>query len=566
MNSSLSGLLTGYNKEKLQHTDLVLATIVTTHGSTYAKPGARMLISSAGTNYGFTGGDYVHRVVKASAEKVFKAREPVMLELKSMILEDVDLSQELEAGASMGLFLEPVKYSANNTLDLLTTACENRSNNILVTVCESGMDDCQVGANTLLIDNELVYSDLQPAYTDVLQEICRTIDVNNSPVLESCIFANGTLTAFFDIIRPPVSLLIIGAGPDAVPMIGLARQMGWDVTVADSREEFTGNSEIAAADRVITTAPEDLGTRLDLDGFDATVLMTHRLDLDEKFLSVLKGNTKLKYIGLLGTSRRRERLLHSVSINPLVSREKIYAPVGLDLGGKLPEQVALSVISEIQAVLHARRGGHLTAAALLPKHEPPLTIRDLYGVILAAGGSRRFGGIKQLLEYKGKSLLRRVMEVSTTTLGNRVKLVLGIKSNKLKREADNYDLEVVVNRDWENGVASSVRAGISALPENCRAVMIILCDQPLIDHHHLKKLVDKWLQEPGKITASEYNSTLGVPAIFPREYFDDMLKLQGDRGAKSIIESNMGNVTAVSIPEAGTDINTQEDVISLLQQ
>lgn len=197
---------------------------------------------------------------------------------------------------------------------------------------------------------------------------------------------------------------------------------------------------------------------------------------------------------------------------------------------------------------------------------PSASENDMFAVVLAAGGGRRFGGIKQLLELDGKSLLKRVVETASNSLDNRVKLVLGIKPNILLQEADGFDIEIVVNKDWENGIASSLRAGIKALPAHCKGALIIFCDQPLINEAHLRQLIDAWKQNHSKIIASSYEDTIGVPVIFPREYFPSILQLKGDSGAKSIIEKNLKNVFTVSIPEAAVDIDTQEDLIKILSK
>jgi len=195
---------------------------------------------------------------------------------------------------------------------------------------------------------------------------------------------------------------------------------------------------------------------------------------------------------------------------------------------------------------------------------PSASEKGLFAVILAAGGSRRFGGIKQLLELDGKSLLKRVVETAGNSLDNRVKLVLGIKPNILLQEADGFDIEIVVNKGWENGIASSLRAGIKALPAHCKGALIIFCDQPLINEAHLRQLIDAWKQNHSKIIASSYAHTLGVPVIFPCKYFPSIQQLKGDIGAKSIIDKNPENVITISIPEAEIDIDTQEDVIKIL--
>lgn len=566
---SLPGLVDNYLSLKPNHTELVLATIIDTEGSTYRKAGARMLITADLQCYGLLGGDELHKAVLAGAGPVFNARDIQVLQFDANHTETGNLGLELEPGAGVTVLLEYLfsndKY---NTMELLLRGLRLKQA-VLATICESSIEDFVPGTNILITNQETITENQGQSYYLAMADIADQIRRTGRSSLESCISGDGSFTAFYDTITSAPHLLIIGAGPDAVPLVYLARAMNWTVTIADTRKSFTGSGLLAPADQVLTLQPEELPSQVDLDEIDAAVIMTHRLDLDEHYLRALQGRTGLKYIGLLGTSRRREKLLQALALQPAAPDARIFGPAGLDLGGHSPEQIALSIVSEIQAVLNNRPGGHLAEPAGTterPQSSPAVSEEDLFVMIMAAGGSRRFGGIKQLIELDGKSLLKRVIDTATQTLGNRVKVVLGLKSNKLQREADGYDVEVVVNRDWENGIASSLRAGIGALPERCKGVLIIFCDQPLINQTHLQQMIETWKQQHDKIISSEYADTIGVPVIFPRRYFQDILELEGDTGAKSIIENNLDNVVRISIPEAEVDIDTQEDLINILKK
>jgi molybdenum cofactor cytidylyltransferase len=122
----------------------------------------------------------------------------------------------------------------------------------------------------------------------------------------------------------------------------------------------------------------------------------------------------------------------------------------------------------------------------------------------------------------------------------------------------------IINSNWENGLSSSIRAGVGALPQTCEGVMILFCDQILIETHHLMDLIETWNQDHSKIIACGYSDTVGVPVIIPAKYFSDIADLRGDYGAKSIIEKNIDDVVILDVPEAGCDIDTQEDMLELL--
>jgi xanthine/CO dehydrogenase XdhC/CoxF family maturation factor/CTP:molybdopterin cytidylyltransferase MocA len=573
MNFGLQGLADGYLALRRQHSGLVLATILATEGSTYRKPGARMLITPEGECHGLLGGEILHRFIRDAARTVFATRIMAVLEIGASSAGAVSLEQELEPGASVTVSLEYLDVDdRGNTMELYCLGLD-RKPRVLVTVIESGIEELPPGRSVLIgmePDDKPHDSD-RPGYRHML-EICGQVRHNGRPALESCISGDGSFTAFYDLITPPLRLLLLGGGPDVIPVLRLALAMGWIVTIADPRTGLTQPDFLQQAHRVLTLEPEELSTVVDVDAMDAVVIMTHRLDLDERFLRTLRGNTRLRYIGLLGTRQRREKLLQSAGLNPDITGERIFGPIGLDLGGRAPEQIALALVSEIEAVMNNRSGGRLTGsrpqqqAQQVETQQPSVSEHDLYAVIMAAGGSSRFGGIKQLLELEGKSLLKRAIDTASSVLDNRVKLVLGIKPNKLQREADGYDIEVVINKEWGSGIASSLRAGIESLPSRCQGALIIFCDQPYINETHLRSLIDAWKHDHTRIVASAYADTVGVPVIFPRQHFSAIQVLKGDSGAKTIIENNMENVVRIAIPEAEIDIDTQEDLINILRK
>ena len=179
------------------------------------------------------------------------------------------------------------------------------------------------------------------------------------------------------------------------------------------------------------------------------------------------------------------------------------------------------------------------------------------GLILAAGGSTRLGSPKQLLVYEGRTLLRRAAETVLAAGCRPVVVVLGASSGRLTPELAGLDVSTVVNADWERGMGTSVRLALAALspgPE-IDAVLLTLCDQPLIGPDALRRLL---AASVGSIAAAEYNGTLGVPAVFGRAHFVELAALPDAAGAKPILQRHAARVTAVPMPEAATDIETRE--------
>ena len=190
-------------------------------------------------------------------------------------------------------------------------------------------------------------------------------------------------------------------------------------------------------------------------------------------------------------------------------------------------------------------------------------------VLLAAGEAKRFGDFpKQLLEYNGKTLLRNAVENALNSSVNKVCIVLGANAERLEAEIEDLPIEIVFNENWASGMASSLQKGLKKLLEiepNLTAVCITLGDQPLINAQILNQLLKVSRNEKPLIVASEYAKTVGVPAVFSREVFDDLLNLKSSEGAKKIILNHLQSVRKVSVPEAAFDIDLREDYENLIK-
>lgn len=175
-------------------------------------------------------------------------------------------------------------------------------------------------------------------------------------------------------------------------------------------------------------------------------------------------------------------------------------------------------------------------------------------IILAAGESKRFGEPKQLAIFEGQTLIERAV-ASATSVGSDVVVVLGAHADRIRPVVPKTAM-IVDNDQWRSGMASSIRAGLDAIDEGVDAVLIMLCDQPLVSRESLSKILAR---SENMIVAAEYSGTVGVPALFNRKYFQALRTLTGTEGAKKIILENMESVMREPMPECAFDVDTAED-------
>jgi molybdenum cofactor cytidylyltransferase len=178
-------------------------------------------------------------------------------------------------------------------------------------------------------------------------------------------------------------------------------------------------------------------------------------------------------------------------------------------------------------------------------------------ILLAAGGSTRMGQPKQLLLYKKQTLLRRAAEQALAAGCDPVIVVLGSNAPRLRTELTSLPIHIMENPDWQQGMGTSIRTGLSAMPP--QPVIITLCDQPLIDAAALKKLIDAYNSTNRPLIAAQYAGTLGVPALFSEKFFPALLSLPDNSGAKQLLQQHSDQVLPIPMEFAATDIDTPQD-------
>lgn len=183
-------------------------------------------------------------------------------------------------------------------------------------------------------------------------------------------------------------------------------------------------------------------------------------------------------------------------------------------------------------------------------------------IILAAGSSSRLGQPKQLLKYHGKSLLQNAIDAAVNADADDVIIVLGANAEQVSKEIDKVKAVTIINSEWEEGMASSIRNGLNELlfiSPSTDAVILMVCDQPYVSSNLINDLI-KTQKETGKpIVTCDYGETIGPPALFDKSLFHELMKLKGDAGARKIIQHHKNDVAMVSFTKGRIDIDTEED-------
>ncbi len=332
----------------------ILATVVDVVGSGYRRPGARMLIDKNGYGIGTVSGGCLEADVLERAKKVLQTNEP------TLITYDTTKDENSVFGLGMGcrgivrILLEEVS-NENIFFEFLKTAMDERKSLTMATLISSNAENQGVGSRYFQQDSKITNNAVNPHIPDELKSKMRDFAAENTAVVETFDFGE----VFFETIRPPLNLLLFGAGYDALPLVKFAKELGWRVSVVDHRPAYSNSRRLPEADEIFTKNVQDLDDSFFHDLNSVAVIMTHNYDRDREILPRLL-NSKCLYVGALGPKKRTEKILAETDQTFSAQQlEKLHAPVGLDIGADTPEAIALSIVAEIQAVLKNREGGFL---------------------------------------------------------------------------------------------------------------------------------------------------------------------------------------------------------------
>jgi molybdenum cofactor cytidylyltransferase len=187
----------------------------------------------------------------------------------------------------------------------------------------------------------------------------------------------------------------------------------------------------------------------------------------------------------------------------------------------------------------------------------------LYAIVLAAGAAGRFGSAKQLVRVAGRPLLHTTVSRAVDVTGAATIVVLGAYAGELAPLMRHSPATVVINREWREGIGSSIRAGVGHLPAACHGVMLVLADQAAVTAEDLRRLASAWKRQPEYAAAALYGGVVGVPAIFPRSRFSELTELRGDVGARKLLQRNPDRLVRVPMESAALDIDTPEDLLAI---
>ncbi|HEY7887110.1 MAG TPA: XdhC family protein [Steroidobacteraceae bacterium] len=368
MDSELGPLLPLFARERAAGRAVALGILARTVGSTYRKAGAMLLIAGNGEYAGLISGGCLE------GDLGERARAVITTGRACLVTYDLRNSHDLVWGLGLGcegamhiLLLRVGPHEEWQPLAHLAAALAEYRATAIGVITESQDDNAPVGA--LLLPQG---SGISPALASAAPICARALPAKAAadllepralaalalaPRSQTVGWLEGPRTRWQLLLLPlslPPRLLLLGAGPDALPVVDFAARLQWRVSLADHRPAYAVPSHFPLADCVVLARPQEIAQALNLNEFTAAVVMSHHLPSDLEYLRALSASP-LRYIGLLGPPARREKLLSELGPDADRLRPRLRAPVGFNLGGRTPESIALAIVAEIHAFVHGRQ-------------------------------------------------------------------------------------------------------------------------------------------------------------------------------------------------------------------
>jgi xanthine/CO dehydrogenase XdhC/CoxF family maturation factor len=331
-----------------------LATVVHVEGSSYRRPGARMLIEDDGQLTGAISGGCLEGDALRKALLVMTEKRSRLVTYDTMDDDDAKFGVGLGCNGIIQVLIEPIDISnPDNPIQYLKKVNEKRQTAALVTLFSlQDRKGPQYGTCLLLKEDGGLVQHV-PVLKEVLLADANEVLINQNSSFKNYTSDDHNITAFIEVIKPPVSIIIIGAGNDVVPVVNMADILGWETTVVDGRANYAKQERFVSACQVLVAKPENVLEQITIDEHTVFLLMTHNYNYDMAMLRQLLGKT-VTYIGMLGPKKKRERMLNELKDEGSNFTEQqlsvLHSPVGLDIGAETSEEIALSILAEIKAM------------------------------------------------------------------------------------------------------------------------------------------------------------------------------------------------------------------------
>jgi xanthine/CO dehydrogenase XdhC/CoxF family maturation factor len=361
MTKEINDIINAFHTAQLHSRKTALATVVHVEGSSYRRPGARMLVEDNGKLTGAISGGCLEGDALKKALLAIEQQHNKLVTYNTNYEDDAEFGIQLGCNGIVHILFEPIDPSQpNHPIAILEKCAAQRKDVVLSTLFSLKNYYGEQPGTCFFFNGENIVSTLTTPgiRTTLIKEASLALANKASHLKEN----DEGITAFVEFIQPPVSLVVVGAGNDALPLVEMANILGWQIIVTDGRSSHASKQRFPTAHQIIVGKPYEIVNQLVIDERSVFVLMTHNYNYDLEMLRVLLRD-RTSYVGILGPKKKLERMLDALYDEGIVvtpeQLDKIFGPTGLDIGAETAEEIALSILAEIKAVMEHREGNSL---------------------------------------------------------------------------------------------------------------------------------------------------------------------------------------------------------------
>ncbi len=360
----IEDIIKSYKQALQKGRQVALATVVHVEGSSYRRPGARMLVTDEGQLTGAISGGCLEGDALRKALLAISQQQNKLVVYNTMDEDDQQLGIQLGCNGIVYILFEPIDNTKeNHPVALLENVLKQSTDSVLVTLFDIENISVTQYGTCMLFTADKKYGSINAIAIDEIELDVETVFKTQSTIFTKYFYQkNKTISAMVELIKPPVQLVIAGAGNDVFPVMEMAGMLGWKVTIVDGRKTHANSFRFPDAKKILIAKPPALLQSIIIDEQTVVVIMSHNYNYDLGMLQQLI-KTNCKYIGVLGPRKKLEKMFQELEDEGMEitapDKEKIYGPVGLDIGAETSEEIALAIIAEIKAVLSKKDAGLL---------------------------------------------------------------------------------------------------------------------------------------------------------------------------------------------------------------
>lgn len=365
-------IIQSYELAKSDNRKVALATVVQVDGSSYRRPGARMLVTEEGHLTGAISGGCLEGDALRKAQTVIFQQKSMLVTYDTTDEDDQKFGVGLGCNGIIHVLIEPIDYeNPSNPIELIKLALAERISCVLLTLFSIKRSKSeQIGTIFLKKENHEYgkVDHLSPALWLEMKHELSSWEFASSKIQAYPEFDD--ISVFFELIRPSVRILLFGAGNDTIPLAKMADLLGYEVVLIDGRKNLATKQRFPSVIEIIQGSAADVSEQIETDLRTVALLMTHNFEYESVVMRKLL-DCMISYIGILGPKKKTEKLIDRLqNQGGSVSLDNIYAPIGIEIGAETSEEIALSALSEITAVLNKKEPIFLKDKAG-PIHENP---------------------------------------------------------------------------------------------------------------------------------------------------------------------------------------------------